>query len=233
MQLTHYLSKAGYDLVDGPARNHKPLQLWLKQGFNRPELYYETIHHAFASNIDLKVQEDKSLTVDNDKKDEYAFNIGITMLDELLKAIGLASADLTSKIKSGRKLGVSYKNAITKTVPLGDITHFLSSADFVHPNPALLKNANQNNLLLITGVLYAQQLVVEIETSLGTDQKWVAVMKDELKGKFELSVDQSEKLKMVADTKDYFPVAVKASRLDFDKGQFKGLLQVTDNRNFF
>ena len=155
------------------------------------------------------------------------------MLDELLKAIGLASADLTSKIKSGRKLGISYKNAITKTVPLGDITHFLSSADFIHPNPALLRNANQNNLLLITGVVYAQQLVVEIETSLGIDQKWVTAMKDELKGKFELSVDQSEKLKMVADTKDYFPVAVKASRLDFDKGQFKGLLQVTDNRNFF
>jgi hypothetical protein len=233
MQLTHYLSKAGYDLVDGPVRNHKPLQLWLKQGFNRPELYYETIHHAFASNIDLKVQEDKSLTVDNDKKDEYAFNIGITMLDELLKAIGLASADLSSKIKSGRKLGISYKNAITKTVPLGDITHFLSSADFVHPNPALLRNVNQNNLLLITGVVYAQQLVVEIETSLGIDQKWVAAMKDELKGKFELSVDQSEKLKMVADTKDFFPVAVKASRLDFDKGQFKGLMQITDNRNFF
>jgi hypothetical protein len=233
MRLTDYLSKAGYDTIDGPVRNHKPLQLWLKQGFNRPELYYETIHHAFTSNIGLKVEEDKSLAVDTDKKDEYAFNIGITMLDELLKAIGLASSDLTSKIKSGRKLGVSYKNAITKTVPLGDITHFLSSADFIHPNPALLRNANQNNLLLITGVVYAQQLVVEIETSLGIDQKWVAAMKDELKGKFELSVDQSEKLKMVADTKDYFPVAVKASRLDFDKGQFKGLLQVTDNRNFF
>jgi hypothetical protein len=38
---------------------------------------------------------------------------------------------------------------------------------------------------------------------------------------------------MVADIKDYFPVAVKASRLDFDKGKFKGLQQVTDNRNFF
>ena len=87
MQLTNYLGKAGYDLVDSPVRNHKPLQLWLKQGFNRPELYYETIHHAFTCNIELKVGEDKSLAVDNDKKDEYAFNIGITMLDELLKAI--------------------------------------------------------------------------------------------------------------------------------------------------
>jgi hypothetical protein len=233
MRLTDYLSKAGYDSIDGPVRNHKPLQIWLKQGFNSPELYYEAIHHAFASNVDLKIKEDKSLAVDNDKKDEYAFNIGITMLDELLKAIGLGASDLTSKIKTGRKLGISYKQAITKTVPVGDITHFLSSADFIHPNPALLRNANQNNLLLITGVVYAQQLKIEIDTSLGMDQNWVAAMKDELKGKFDLRIDQDEKLEMVADIKDYFPVAVKASRLDFDKGKFKGLLQVTDNRNFF
>ena len=233
MRLIDYLSKAGYDTIDGPVRNHKPLQLWLKKGFNRPELYYETIYHAFSSNVDLKVEEDKSLAVDTDKKEVYAFNIGITLLDDILKAIGLASTDLTSKIKTGRKLGISYKHAITKTVPVGDITNFLSSADFVHPNPTLLRNVNQNNLLLITGVTYAQQLVIEIDTTLAIDQKWVMAMKEELKGKFELSVDQSEKLKMVADAKDYFPVAVKASRLDFDKGQFKGLLQVTDNRNFF
>lgn len=233
MRLTEFLTKAGYDTIDGPIRNHKPLQLWLKQGFNRPELYYEAIYHAFTSDVDLKIEEDKSLSVDTDKKEEYAFNIGITLLDDILKAIGLASTDLTSKIKTGRKLGISYKQAITKTVPVGDITNFLSSADFVHPNPTLLRNANQNNLLLITGVVYAQQLVIEIDTTMAIDQKWVMAMKDELKGKFELSVDQSEKLKMVADAKDYFPVAVKASRLDFDKGQFKGLLQVTDNRNFF
>lgn len=233
MRLTDFLTRVGYDTIDGPIRNHKPLQLWLKQGFNRPELYYETIQHAFASNVDLMVEEDKSLSVDTDKKEVYTFNIGITLLDEILKALGFASTALTSKIKSGRKLGISYKNAVTKTVPVGDITNFLSTADLVHPNPTLLRNANQNNLLLITGVVYAQQLFIEIDTTMAADQKWIMALKDEFKGKFELSVDKSENLKMVADAKDYFPIAVKASRLDFDKGQFKGLLQVTDNRNFF
>ena len=31
MKLTKFLSEQGYDLIEGPIRNHKPLQLWLKQ----------------------------------------------------------------------------------------------------------------------------------------------------------------------------------------------------------
>jgi hypothetical protein len=30
-----------------------------------------------------------------------------------------------------------------------------------------------------------------------------------------------------------FPVAIKASRLDFDQRKFNGMRLVTDNRNFF
>ncbi|MFM1793999.1 MAG: hypothetical protein RL642_384, partial [Bacteroidota bacterium] len=44
--LQHHLRESGYDLIDGPIRNHKLLQLWLKAGANAPELYYEHIHHA-------------------------------------------------------------------------------------------------------------------------------------------------------------------------------------------
>jgi len=48
--LQQHLREAGYDLIDGPIRNHKPLQLWLKDGFSQPELYYANILHAFNSN---------------------------------------------------------------------------------------------------------------------------------------------------------------------------------------
>jgi len=233
MQLTNYLIKAGYDLVDGPVRNHKPLQLWLKQGFNRPELYYDAIGHAFISDVQLDIKEDAALSVDGSKKQVHAFNIGITLLDNVLKSIGLASLEMSAKIKQGKKVSISYKNAVTRSVTLGAITEYLNNADFLHVNPILLNNANQNNLLLITGVVFAQQLVVDIDTTLAVDNKWMTSIKKELKGKIDISADKQENLKMVASAKDYFPIAVKASRLDFDKGQFKGLLQVTDNRNFF
>ena len=233
MRLTDYLSKAGYDLVDGPIRNHKPLQLWLKQGFNRPELYYDNIGHAFFSNVQLEIKEDTALSVDGSKKQTHAFNIGITLLDNVLKSIGLSSLEISAKIKQGKKVSISYKNAVTKSVTLGAVAEYFTKADFLHVNPILLSNANQNNLLLITGVVFAQQLVVDIDTTLAVDNKWMTSIKKELKGKIDISVDKQEKLKMVTSAKDYFPIAVKASRLYFDKGQFKGLLQVTDNRNFF
>lgn len=233
MQLTNYLRKAGYDLIDGPVRNHKPLQLWLKQGFNRPELYYDSIGHAFVSDVHLHVKEDAALSVDGSKKQAHAFNIGITLLDNVLKSIGLSSLEVATKIKQGKKVSISYKNAVTQSVTLGAITDYFIKADFLHVNPILLNNANQNNLLLITGVVFAQQLVVDIDTSLAIDNKWITSIKKELKGKMDISVNNQEKLKMVTSAKDYFPIAVKASRLDFDKGKFKGLIQVTDNRNFF
>jgi hypothetical protein len=37
---------------------------------------------------------------------------------------------------------------------------------------------------------------------------------------------------MVAGT-ERFPIAVKASRIDFDKGRYKGLTLVTDGRDLF
>ncbi len=38
--LQQHLRDAGYDLIDGPLRNHQLLQLWLKKGLSEPELYY-------------------------------------------------------------------------------------------------------------------------------------------------------------------------------------------------
>jgi len=38
---------------------------------------------------------------------------------------------------------------------------------------------------------------------------------------------------MIAETGDYYPIAVKPSRLYFDHGKFKNQSLITDNRNFF
>jgi hypothetical protein len=40
MNLTKTLRHQGYDLIDGPLRNHKLLQLWLKRPYNEIQLYY-------------------------------------------------------------------------------------------------------------------------------------------------------------------------------------------------
>jgi hypothetical protein len=46
-------------------------------------------------------------------------------------------------------------------------------------------------------------------------------------------MENSHSLKMMSHSGSDFPVAVKANRILFDKGGFKDLELVTDNRNLF
>ncbi len=233
MKLSKYLRDAGYDLIEGPVRNQKPLQLWLKQAFNEAELYYQDVNHAFESPVELTITEDPALSIDSTKNDEYGFNIGVSILEEILKSIGLGAFDLSAKIASGRKVTISYENAVTKVIPLGDITNYLSSADFKHPNPVLLKNANRNNILIITGAVLAQNLVVEIETDFNLDANLVAELNQAADAKLDFSMHSQQTLRMVSGGNAFFPIAIKANRIDFDKGVFNGLKLVTDFGNVF
>ena len=233
MKLTKFLSDQGYDLIEGPVRNQKPLQLWLKQGFNEAELYYANIGYAFKSDVELTGIENPALSVNTSKKDDYGFNIGITILEEILKSIGLGTFDISSKIKSGKTVSISYDNSVTKEYAIGPIADYLSTADFKHTNPLLLKNANRNNILVITGTVFARNLVADFVTDFVLDAKLIASLNDISDGKLDFSMSSQSKLKMVSGGKSYFPIAVKASRIDFERGVFKRLVLVTDNRNVF
>lgn len=230
--LQTHLQNAGYDLIDGPIRNHKLLQLWLKDGFNQAELYYESIHHAFASPVKLKATKDPALAVDDKYKNEYAFQIGLTVVQEMLQSMGMQPIELSAAFQSGKKVSVSFKNTLTEMLPLGGLTEFFSQADFLHPNPILLRYANKNKLLLITGVVTAEQLVVEMDMDLKLNSKLLTGLKKSTKGRIEFSTSRNNTLKMVAGSAR-FPIAIKASRLDFDKGRFAGLSLVTDGRDLF
>ncbi|MGB0811862.1 MAG: hypothetical protein ACPGSF_04960, partial [Flavobacteriaceae bacterium] len=59
-------------------------------------------------------------------------------------------------LESGKQIGLSYDQVTSTEVAIGDVQNYLMVADFMHPNKRLLKNANRNNLLLITGMLTAK-----------------------------------------------------------------------------
>ncbi|MBP9793388.1 MAG: hypothetical protein KBC56_05250 [Flavobacterium sp.] len=233
MKLTKFLREQGYDLIEGPVRNHKPLQLWLKQIFDETELYYANVNQAFTSSVVLEEIENTSLSIDSSKKDEYGFNIGITILDEILESIGLGTVELSSKITSGKTISISYEDAITREYAIGNIENYFAAADFVHANPSLLKNANKNNILILTGVVFAKNLQVTIATDFTINPDLVVSLNAVAEGKLDFTVNDTNNLNMVSSGNGLFPIAIKASRLDFDKGVFKKLKLVTDNRNFF
>ncbi|MBF4518657.1 hypothetical protein IRZ71_20065 [Flavobacterium sp. ANB] len=233
MKLTKYLSGQGYDLIEGPARSHKPLQLWVKKTFDEAQLYYASIEHAFKSDVVLNEIENPALSVDATQKDDYGFNIGITLLEEILKTLGLGTFEISAKIKSGKTVTISYENSITKEYAIGNLEEYLFDADFLHPNPSLLRNANNNNILLITGTVFAKNLVVNIETDFTLDASLITSLNAVAEGKLEFTMSSQSKLKMVSNVGIYFPIAVKANRIDFDRSRFQKLILVTDNINIF
>ncbi|NEV94625.1 hypothetical protein G3567_10765 [Psychroflexus sp. YR1-1] len=233
MNLTQTLRNQGYDLIEGPVRNHKLLQLWLKKPFNDVQLYYSHIRHAFISDAKMNEVVNTALHVTSTTKDEYSFNIGLSMLEDILSSIGLGSFEISARITSGKKISISYDHSITKEVPIGEIQNYLASSDFLHPNRTLLQNANKRNILVISGTLQAKHLVVEIETDFSIEADLVAILNETADGKLNFSRNSERELRMISKGGNYFPVAVKADRIDFDMGHFINTNLVTDNRRFF
>ena len=233
MNLTKFLREQNYDLIDGPIRNQMPLQLWLKRPFNSAELYYAHISHAFTSAIPLEEIENTALAINSDKKDEYGFNVGITALEDVLKSIGLGAVELNNKIKSGKKVTISYDNSHTKEYAVGNIESYLSSADFVHPNPPLLRNSSRNNLIVLSGIVFAKNLVVDIETDFKIETALIASLNEMAEGNVDFTMSTVNKIKMVSSVNNFFPIAVKANRIDYDKGRFRKLNLISDNRDLF
>lgn len=233
MNLTKILRKAGYDLLDSPIRDKKLLQLWRKTPFNEVQLSHSKIDDAFTSNFQLNVIQSMALNIDSSMKNEYGFNIGITILEDLLKSLGLGAIELSAEVKSGKKVIIGYDNSITQEVPIGEIDNYLANADFKHPNIPLLNHLNRNNIIVISGVLFAKNLMVEIETDFLLDGDLIIKLNEIADGKANFEMNTEKKLKMVSNDNNLIPIAVKANRIDFDKGSFIKTTLVTDKGNVF
>jgi hypothetical protein len=230
MNLKKLLQQHGYDLIDGPVRNHKLLQLWLKKDMDRAELYFGHVKDAFKGEGKLKEVVNTALKVNSSDTSEYQFNIGMTVLEDILKSIGLGNIELSAKIRSGKKVTISYGDSVTEEIPIGEIENFLSSSDFAHPNPVLLRNARRNNILIVTGVVIAKDLAVRIETDFAVDAGLVASLKSMAGGKAGFTSGSDHLIDMQAPGNTPFPIAVKASRIGFRDEEFNNLKLVTDNR---
>ncbi len=97
----------------------------------------------------------------------------------------------------------------------------------------MLKNANRDNIIILSGIVFAKNLVVDIETDFRVTAELIVALNQMAEGKLDFSGQGDTSLRMISGGTGFFPVAVKASRVVFDKGVFKKLILVTDNRNFF
>jgi hypothetical protein len=126
-------------------------------------------------------------------------------------------------------MAVSFSDTSTETVAIADLDDYLHDADICQVNPALMKDLNFNNILVITGVLQAKKLITEVEFNHDiTGEIFADVPKVDIGASVNFEFIGKNKIRMTAQTPVSFPVAVRAHRLDYDKGVFKKSVPVTD-----
>lgn len=233
MSLKKTLRKSGYDLIDGPIRNHKLLQLWKKYPGNPPVELYRNVTHAFTSPVALEMYEDPALSINHSNKENYKFNIGITVLDKLLTSLGLGNLNLSVNLKGGKSVSISYGNSKVHSVAIGQLESYFSTGDFLHPNEQLLRHANDNRILIINSILTAQNYKAIIESKSTWSVELEASLNELADGKIIFERTSESKLEMTSTGNDHIPVAVQAQRLDWDNGEFDEMNLITDTRNIF
>lgn len=233
MSLKKTLRNSGYDLIDSPIRNHKLLQLWKKYLGNPPVDLYRNVSHAFTSPVALEIYEDSALSINHSNKENYKFNIGITVLDKLLTSLGLGNLNLSVNLKGGKGVSISYGNSKLHSVSIGELESYFSTGDFSHPNEQLLKHANDNRILIINSILTAQNYKAIIESESTWNTELEASLNELADGKIIFERISKSKLEMTSIGNDYIPVGVQAHRLDWDNGEFDKMNLITNTRNIF
>jgi hypothetical protein len=181
--LSKNLRDQGYDLINGPVRNYKILQLWLKKAGNPAELYYDSLAHAFVSDVVIDIQSNSALKVTSRSKNEYKFNMGMSLLEPLLSTFGLNNLELETLITSGTKISMAYEGSESKEVSIGNLEDYMHTADYLHPNPSLFYHANKDRVMLISGVLLAKNLVITIDTDFLVSPELISKIDKKANGK--------------------------------------------------
>jgi hypothetical protein len=231
--LSSALKANGYDFVDGPTRNQKILQIWRKRSFNSVELTYDTISHAISSPVDLTIVSDPAMSVVSTSSQNFKFNIGLTFLKNVLEKIGAGKAGLDAKITTGEKISISYDESFSETVAIGQLIEYFKKGDFNHLNENLYKDLKRDNLLVISGAIYAKNLKAKIESNVEITTAIQAEILEVTDGKVSLDRVQEGTIQLTADLGKNFPVAVKYNRIKYGHGSFKDLPLLSDNKEWF
>jgi hypothetical protein len=229
--LVTLLRKQGYDLIDGPTRGHKVLQIWLKKD-NDKSTFLDPLGKMFTSSVDLVPNEDPALFVDSTSSVTYSFKTGLTALDQILKSANLGDLGLDVSAITGSGVSISYNNARTVEYSYNNISNYFCDDcfDFKETNPEMFEQVNRNHFLLITGVLYAKDMEVRLTSSSDIDASLAAKISTIANANLTFSTDGKKEITMKSKLGEEFPIAVKAFRLEFDKGRYQSMRLLTDHR---
>ena len=209
-------------------RNHKLLQVWSIRGNDSLQLYADELDDIFENKDRINSNPVPSLVlpIDSTSSNVYNFNLGINVVNRLLKGLKLGKLKAVSDSKKERKVNISFDQSESLIIPQFEIDKYLDKADV--KEDSVMKHLNKNKLILISGLIRAKKIIVEIETTTESANDLEAEINEGIGGNIRFNVSSEKKIKMEHEG-DYFPIAVKAHRIDFDKNIFSKTILVTDS----
>jgi hypothetical protein len=233
MNLERKLRRNGFDLIESQARNHKLFQIWEKTPSNPITEFREHVSELFESEVELATYENAALDINYENTINYKFNIGLTVLEELLSAINFGDLNLSANVEGGKEITVSFSDCKTEISPKGVVGEYIYQGDFRTTNPEGLRNLRNNNYIIITGLMYAKSIKIVIKTKTNINAELKAKLSGLLDGTLNYEFKSENELEMTSTLNDYMPIAVKACRIIWNNHKFVKLRPVSDNRDLY
>jgi hypothetical protein len=232
--LTKKLREAGWDYLGGATREQRLLQVWKKRMGDEIQLEFSSIQDAFENNaISLPINKTDALNITSNASKKYDFLAGVDILDDLLEKSNLGKLKIGTKISYGKTINISYEGAFTENIDLGKLNQYFSEAKLLFNNKPFLKDLNRDNFIIITSVLYANNLRAVIETKANNSTELDTVITGIVGGEIKINKDSDSKLTITAPTGRALPIALKYHKIKYDDGVFDDTVQVSDSKDYF
>lgn len=234
MSLTKLLKSKGFDFIDSPMRSHILLQLWRKSVSNPATFYAHHYSDIFKDNgTVINPLKANALDVNATKTNKLQFNLGLSGLKNLLANLNLGNVGIDSKITGGKTISTSFNSAYSIVIPEVELDALFTDTDIKLNSTNLMKHLNSNDILIVSGILYAKELLIEIESDNEITAQTEADIALAVSGKIQVERTGAKSIKMTTTLPDEFPIAIQAHQLAFNKGEFNKAKLITDDKDLF
>lgn len=232
MTLEDTLQKQSYDLIQGPVRDQELLQIWRKPKLDTISIYGSLVK-VFKKEFQATAKINHALNLDSSIKTVFDFNAGIKFLEDALAQFNIPNANIGNKIKGGKTITISYDNSFSQEYELVDLIYYFTEIDVHGLAVPIKKDLNNNNFIVITGLVFAKNLKMVIDTNSNIEANLETELSNIGNGNLKAQRTADNQISMNVSSDQNLPIAIKAFRIKYEKDNYKDLICVTDNRDFF
>jgi len=233
MNIEKILRKQSYDLIEGPIRDFSLLQLHVKDPAQAIQNTGHFLTDDPAEVKSLSTDPAKMTDIDYTKTHDVDINHTAKVLEKLLEKLNMGNLGAEFTQTFDRTVTMSYKNSTQRELNTIKLDQFLSDFDFDNSYRMLKREGEENDLIIITGVVESPEINWKLTSKSGTDLKVDATIKKLVDIGINPKINTEKTVEFTTNGVDPLVFGVKAHRIIFKNDKYDKLRPITDNRRLF